>query len=296
MLGWTTEQKIEALEAKARLLEHHLQQVAQEVGGAPGRVGQAEGEAQVLSRLEEYREFPRDRLATGGFGDRSRWTKSGGGWNRLRSTPWRSMRELIDARGQSGAGIATDKSKAEFGRQGEQEEKKRAAEAAGRSVRTRGFRERGRRSVARIAGGDGEPRRSANTVDGRVVRQSGASDAPMAARSHRRRREAAQALGRADRQGDEADFKPRIRLRRRSSTPSIRSAGEYRAMLDQLATHDLPRFEQRFKELLNAKTIDEIANFQSHSSTGAEIDHGTDRTHQRFDDPDRLQSRPLHPA
>jgi uncharacterized protein YPO0396 len=34
-------------------------------------------------------------------------------------------------------------------------------------------------------------------------------------------------------------------------------------MLDQLRADDLPRFEGRFKELLNENTIREVANFQS---------------------------------
>ncbi len=43
----------------------------------------------------------------------------------------------------------------------------------------------------------------------------------------------------------------------------IAAAGEYRAMLDQLRADDLPRFEARFKELLNENTIREVANFHS---------------------------------
>ncbi len=45
---------------------------------------------------------------------------------------------------------------------------------------------------------------------------------------------------------------------------SIDAAYEYQAMLDQLNADDLPRFEARFKELLNENTIREVANFQSH--------------------------------
>lgn len=44
---------------------------------------------------------------------------------------------------------------------------------------------------------------------------------------------------------------------------SVAAAGEYRAMLARLAADDLPRFEARFKELLNENTIREVANFQS---------------------------------
>ncbi|HEV3049058.1 MAG TPA: SbcC/MukB-like Walker B domain-containing protein, partial [Longimicrobium sp.] len=44
---------------------------------------------------------------------------------------------------------------------------------------------------------------------------------------------------------------------------SVEAAGEYRAMLEQLRADDLPRFEKRFKELLNENTIREVANFQA---------------------------------
>jgi uncharacterized protein YPO0396 len=45
---------------------------------------------------------------------------------------------------------------------------------------------------------------------------------------------------------------------------NIEAAGEYLQLLAQLQADDLPRFEKRFKELLNENTIREIANFQSH--------------------------------
>lgn len=44
---------------------------------------------------------------------------------------------------------------------------------------------------------------------------------------------------------------------------SIEAAPEYRRMLDNLCGDDLPRFESKFKQLLNENTIREVANFQS---------------------------------
>lgn len=44
---------------------------------------------------------------------------------------------------------------------------------------------------------------------------------------------------------------------------AIDGAGDYRQMLLDLAADGLPRFESRFKELLNENTIREVANFQS---------------------------------
>jgi uncharacterized protein YPO0396 len=44
---------------------------------------------------------------------------------------------------------------------------------------------------------------------------------------------------------------------------SLESGAEFAVMLERLATDDLPRFEERFKSLLNENTIREVANFQS---------------------------------
>lgn len=44
---------------------------------------------------------------------------------------------------------------------------------------------------------------------------------------------------------------------------SLASADEFRTMFAHLQSNDLPRFESKFKELLNENTIREVANFQS---------------------------------
>jgi uncharacterized protein YPO0396 len=55
-------------------------------------------------------------------------------------------------------------------------------------------------------------------------------------------------------------------LETQEAEASVAAAGEYRAMLARLTADDLPRFEARFKELLNENTIREVANFQSQLS------------------------------
>ena len=52
-------------------------------------------------------------------------------------------------------------------------------------------------------------------------------------------------------------------LETRDVDVNIAAGPEYRSMLDRLQADDLPRFEGRFKELLNENTIREVANFQS---------------------------------
>lgn len=53
------------------------------------------------------------------------------------------------------------------------------------------------------------------------------------------------------------------KLETREVDANLASADEYRSMLDKLQADDLPRFEEKFKELLNENTIREVANFQS---------------------------------
>jgi len=58
-------------------------------------------------------------------------------------------------------------------------------------------------------------------------------------------------------------YKEGFKLETAEVDASIAAAFEYRNMLDHLQADDLPRFEARFKELLNENTIREVANFSS---------------------------------
>jgi uncharacterized protein YPO0396 len=59
------------------------------------------------------------------------------------------------------------------------------------------------------------------------------------------------------------DYRNTYPVETREADASVDAAGEYRKMLVTLEDDDLPRFERRFKELLNENTIREVANFQS---------------------------------
>jgi uncharacterized protein YPO0396 len=60
-----------------------------------------------------------------------------------------------------------------------------------------------------------------------------------------------------------AAYKGEFKLESKDVDASIEAGFEYRNMLNSLQADDLPRFEARFKELLNENTIREVANFQS---------------------------------
>lgn len=58
-------------------------------------------------------------------------------------------------------------------------------------------------------------------------------------------------------------YKEAFKLETAEVDAAIDAGFEYRSMLDKLQADDLPRFEARFKELLNENTIREVANFHS---------------------------------
>ncbi|ACF43179.1 ATP-binding protein [Pelodictyon phaeoclathratiforme] len=59
------------------------------------------------------------------------------------------------------------------------------------------------------------------------------------------------------------EYKEEWKLETREVDVNIAAGSEYRSMFQQLQADDLPRFEGRFKDLLNENTIREVANFQS---------------------------------
>jgi uncharacterized protein YPO0396 len=60
-----------------------------------------------------------------------------------------------------------------------------------------------------------------------------------------------------------SSFKETFKLETADFDASLEAAFEYENLLTQLNRDDLPRFVERFKELLNVNTINEIANFNA---------------------------------
>ena len=58
-------------------------------------------------------------------------------------------------------------------------------------------------------------------------------------------------------------FRHRFPLATQEADASVAAAGEFRALLKQLKVDDLPRFEAKFKDLLNQNTINQVAQFSA---------------------------------
>lgn len=81
--------------------------------------------------------------------------------------------------------------------------------------------------------------------------------------------------------GRMGDFRREFEAETREMDQSLEAAGEFRTLLARLREDDLPRFEERFKELLNQNTIREIANFNAYLNQHREtIRERVDRINQ----------------
>ncbi|GMU52628.1 MAG: hypothetical protein AMXMBFR33_17740 [Candidatus Xenobia bacterium] len=88
------------------------------------------------------------------------------------------------------------------------------------------------------------------------------------------------------------DFREAFPLESHEMDASVEAAVEYRALLIRLHEDDLPRFEARFKELLNENTIREIANFQSQLAKEREsINERIDQINRSLQDIDYTPGR-----
>jgi uncharacterized protein YPO0396 len=87
-------------------------------------------------------------------------------------------------------------------------------------------------------------------------------------------------------------FKDEFKLETAEFDASIEAVFEYQNLLDKLGRDDLPRFEARFKELLNVNTINEIANFNAQLSREREtIKERIDRINESLTQIDYNQGR-----
>jgi uncharacterized protein YPO0396 len=89
-------------------------------------------------------------------------------------------------------------------------------------------------------------------------------------------------------------YKEEFRSTPQEVDASIEAVFEYRNMLDKLQADDLPRFEARFKELLNENTIREVANFNAQLAMWRETIRERIARINTSLTADRLQPRPLH--
>jgi len=261
VLGWTNAAKIDALEAKARKLEANLGELGGLIGKIQAEQNTLRDRLTALSKLDEYadfRELDWQSLAvevTHLTEEKQRLESASDVLKQLTER----LKEVVEALKGTEAQLEEHKDK-----RSKAEQKKNDAEAL--RIQTQAVLD--------------EPAMAAHSVYferlDTVRREALGEHQLMVESCDNREREMRDWLqGRIDAE----DLKLK-RLRDRiidamraycTAFPldmqevdvTIEAAFEYRDMLDHLQADDLPRFEARFKELLNENTIREVANFQS---------------------------------
>jgi uncharacterized protein YPO0396 len=260
VLGWSNEAKIAALEEKARLLETQLAGIGRIISNLQDRQKAAKFRLETLSKLDEYRDFAeldwqpsavkigrlkdeRERLEatsdilkmlTGQLqAAEENLHKIEGQLEQHRNVCAKTEQKASDAASlQQQTRVVIDTAQPELTGFFPQLESLRD-EAPGEyqlTVESCDNREREMRDWLQVRI-DGEDRKIARLRD-RII------DAMRT-------------------------YSTKYDLETREVDVSVEAATDYRTMLLQLQADDLPRFEARFKELLNENTIREVANFQS---------------------------------
>lgn len=257
VLGWSNTAKIAALVAQQHALETHLGQIGQKLGDAQRKQSTLREQIESLVRVSEFVDFRE-----------LDWASCAAAIARLAHEKARleaasDALAVLTAQLES-AQAALKKSEAEISEThaelGGIQAKREAAEALRDETRTLAA-ETDATLVARIealrAATLGEHQLSVESCDNRErdVREA------LTARIDNETK----ALGRLAEKIVKvmAAFKDAYKLETADFDASLDAVFEYRTMLAHLQADDLPRFEARFKELLNVNTINEIANFHA---------------------------------
>lgn len=261
VLGWSNKTKIEALEQKARRLEGRMQELGATIADLEARQrahDDVRGKLDQLALFESFREIDWKPLAVEIAGLEAERRKLEGESNVLRVLEAQlaetdaeikkvasALKELSDHNAETNL-RRTDAQKAL------EECERRAASASEETQR------------------DVFPRLAllkSELLEGKAlgVESSDAREREMREELQRRIDALEKRVGRLRDSvvSDMQAYRNAYPLDTQDVDARLEAAPEYAAMLDKLQSDDLPRFEVRFKELLNENTIREVANFQS---------------------------------
>jgi uncharacterized protein YPO0396 len=257
VLGWSNSAKIAALEAKRRVLEKRLGEAGSLIGAVQAELNGLQGRLETLAKLEEFTVF--EELDWENVAaeiavlteEHLRLASASDILTQLNGSLTAASQELAEADRQLEA--ARDKrSKTEQRRNDAEGLRQQTLALLDKAPEDENLRQR---LEAIRAEALGEHQLTVESCDNREqdVRSWVQSriDAEQK-KLDRLREKIIKSM---------AAFREEFKLETAEIDASLEAAFEYRKLLDQLHRDDLPRFEARFKELLNVNTINEIANF-----------------------------------
>ncbi len=259
VLGWTNTAKIATLEAKSAQLEARLVEIAGRISKVQIERNGLETRLDALTRLEEFSNFQEldwPAVAT----DIAALTEE---LHRLESAS-DLLQELNQRLRESDAELGKTESALEAKKDKRSKTEQKKSDAQGLRAQTQGILDTVQatdiphdRLETMRAEALGEHQLTVESCDNREQDCRIWLQAQIDANDHKLKRlrdNIIQAM---------MAFKEQFKLETAEFDASIEAAFEYQNLLDQLGRDDLPRFEARFKELLNVNTINEIANFNA---------------------------------
>ena len=261
VLGWTNAAKIAALESDARRLEARLGDIGGRIGAMQGEQRDVRERLDALSKLAEYadfREIDWSSLAAeiARVGEERRRLESASDLLRQLNAQLAEARKALEAAETALQAHRGDRSKTEQ-KQSDAQALRAQTEAVLSGVDLAALEPRFDRLATLREEALGQHQLTVESCDNREqdLRQwlQTRIDAGDLRLGRLRDRIIRTMMA----------FKEEFPLETAEFDANVEAGFEYRAMLDRLRSDDLPRFESRFKELLNENTIREVANFQS---------------------------------
>ena len=261
VLGWTNAAKIAALRTRSRQIEAHLSEVARRIGELQGEQSEVRERLDTLSKLGEstdYRDLDWPALATeiAHLRDEKRRLETASDLLRQLNARLEQAHEALAATENELVDRRDRRSKTEQKRNDAKALHARTMEVLeGEDLES--LRPRFDELVAMQGEALGEQRLTVESCDNREQDMRQWLQGRIDAADHR--------LSRLHERIIKAmmTFKEAFKLETAEIDASVEAGPEYREMLERLRADDLPRFEARFKELLNENTIREVANFHS---------------------------------
>ncbi|MBB5348550.1 ATP-dependent exonuclease SbcCD, C subunit-like protein [Desulfoprunum benzoelyticum] len=260
VLGWSNTAKIAALEDKAKLKEAHLAELAGRISGLQRDQSTIKERLSILARLVEYPDFRE-----------LDWQPVAVAISRL-ETAKRALEAASDLLKTLTAQLAALENEL---RETELQLKERNDKRAKTEQKISDANELRQQLDALLAETTEETVRRFTMLEGMRGEAFGSQQLTVESCDNREHDLRAWLTAKIDaedkklaRMGEKiikamTEYRKEWPLETRDVDVNIATGPEFKSMLDGLRADDLPRFEGRFKELLNENTIREVANFQS---------------------------------
>ncbi|MCG5548530.1 ATP-binding protein [Halorhodospira halochloris] len=261
VLGWSNEAKIAALEGQCADLERRIQVVAEQLSRIDGEQKRWQRHRDNITRLEHYTDFAEldwQALAVelADLDEKRRRLEEESDTLRVLEAQLADLDEAIRQTDEQRSSARSDYARAVEKRE-QAAQAREQAQAKRQELSDAEAHQLFPRLDEWFAQALGEPHLTVDSCDNREQDYRKWLTDTISSRDGQASRLVQTIIKRM------SDYQARYPLQTKEVDASLESADDYRQMLAALRDDDLPRFEERFKELLNENTIREIANFQA---------------------------------